>query len=122
MEASEGFGKKFRLLSHRDFQNLHNGSVFIKSGKVHAYFKRTSNDQDFCRLGLSIGKKIGNAVKRNLLKRIIREDFRKGPLKLLSMDLLVIVSKDINSLTHNDAKNRVREDFRTLTKKLMKSL
>ena len=34
------------------------------------------NNKDYCRLGIMIGKKSGNAVERNRIKRIIREVFR----------------------------------------------
>lgn len=53
------------------------------------------NGLGFCRLGLSVGKKLGNAVSRNLIKRRLRYIYfdllRRSPMK--SLDILVIVKR-----------------------------
>jgi len=45
-----------------------------------------------CRLGLVVSKRVGNAVRRNRAKRLIREAFRRSPgLWQPGIDLIVIV-------------------------------
>ncbi|MDY0389579.1 MAG: ribonuclease P protein component [Desulfobulbus oligotrophicus] len=35
-----------------------------------------ANDLEYSRLGISVSRKVGNAVRRNRIKRLIRETFR----------------------------------------------
>jgi len=42
------------------------------------------------RLGLAVSRKYGNAVRRNRLKRQLRECFRLSNVRYESMDVLVI--------------------------------
>ncbi len=51
------------------------------------------NDCGYCRLGVSVGKNVGNAVARNRVKRLIREAFRQNQEKLpAGHDYLVMMS------------------------------
>jgi len=66
------------------------------------------NDLPFHRLGITVSKKIGNAVARNRVKRRIREVFRREkPAHLPSMDLVV-----------NARKSAVQVEFAALREEL----
>ena len=69
------FGKALRLRSARQFTTvIHEGS-FASDDTLVLYVKR-SPEADSLRLGITIPKKVGNAVARNRWKRLIREAFR----------------------------------------------
>jgi ribonuclease P protein component len=64
----------------RDFKILFKkGNSFVTYGFVCYYFESKHGKN---RLGLVASKKVGNAVKRNRAKRVIREAFRIAQPKL----------------------------------------
>ena len=81
------FKKSFRLLNKNDFLNLRSESRFFVSDVLVFFVKPNLLKRD--RLGIAVTKKYGNAVKRNKIKRLIRESFRTENNNLLSVDILV---------------------------------
>lgn len=62
------------LNQNRDFRRVYGrGKSNVNPALVSYVIK---NRAGFCRIGITTGKKIGNAVKRNRAKRVIREAFR----------------------------------------------
>lgn len=55
------------------------------------------------RLGITVGKKAGDAVRRNRIKRLIREYFRLNKLRLSeSQDIVIMAKKNIPRLSYQD--------------------
>ncbi len=63
-----------RLSRGRDFLAARNGGVRVHVGPLQ--ISARPKDLGFARLGLSISRRVGNAVVRNTLKRRLREAFR----------------------------------------------
>lgn len=83
--------KKFRLLKNRDFQSTIGNKKAIQNRCYIFYFR--ANKLDHCRIGLSVGKKIGNAVVRNRIRRQIRPVIvNEFPFEE-SVDLVIIVKQ-----------------------------
>lgn len=60
---------------NRDFRTLyHRGKSQVGSGLV-SYVRK--NRLGYCRAGITTGKKVGGAVRRNRCRRIIREAYRQ---------------------------------------------
>lgn len=63
-----------RLCHALEFERVRSGKLRKNRGPVLA--SATPNDLGAPRLGLAIGKRVGNAVIRNSMKRRLREAFR----------------------------------------------
>jgi ribonuclease P protein component len=68
------------------------------------------NSEGTVRLGITVGKKVGNAVKRNRIKRLLREYFRLNRDAFRgSTDIVIIARKDISSLNYRDVSSELNE-------------
>jgi ribonuclease P protein component len=67
----------------------------IKSSDSFFTILATQNNLDHPRLGLAITKKnIKKAVNRNMIKRVVRENFRKQQQSLGNLDIVVIARRE----------------------------
>lgn len=92
------FPKDHRLLDSKDFSYLKSGSGVCNTPFLRFYFKDNRLQKPHSRLGLSVSKKVGNAVQRNLVKRVLRELFRQGDVPGFGKDVLVIASPRLKGL------------------------
>jgi ribonuclease P protein component len=80
------------LTRRRDFEVVFQEGVSSASRYVVMYSK--PNELIVSRFGLSVSKKVGNAVVRNRLKRLLREAMKKGLVGLaLHYDFVIIARR-----------------------------
>lgn len=96
--------KAYRIKKNEEFQDIiQNGKSFANRELV-IYYKEKPNQEHF-RVGISVGKKLGNAVKRNRVKRCIRESFRQLQETIVpEVDIIIIGRKSVVGLNCNEVK------------------
>jgi ribonuclease P protein component len=82
------------LNENKDFLMLYKKGRFTASKYVVIYVRQ--NGLPFNRLGITAGKKIGNAVCRNRAKRLIRLAYRESEINLpVGIDIVIVARKPI---------------------------
>ena len=87
-QPDQSFPKRHRLRSQNDFDLVYKQDYFAADDVLVIRGRR--NGLEFSRIGLSVSRRVGNAVVRNRWKRLIREGFRKQKADLpVGLDLVV---------------------------------
>ncbi|MGM9986873.1 MAG: ribonuclease P protein component [Bacillaceae bacterium] len=96
--------KLYRVKKNADFQ------VVFQEGKSDAnrqfvIYQYKKENQPYFRIGLSVSKKLGNAVTRNRIKRLIRQVFTelKDDIKI-GNDYVIIARKPCVELEYDEFK------------------
>ncbi len=84
------FPKTHRLSGKLQFQQVFDAKVKVVRGPLVAF--AVPNELSHPRLGISISRAVGTAVKRNRIKRLVRETFRLLQHDLpRSYDIVIVV-------------------------------
>lgn len=83
--------KLIPLCENRDFRRIYSRGKTIVTPQIVIYISKNRTRE--VRLGITTSKKIGNAVKRNRSRRIIREAFRIVAPKIKRGNDLIIVAR-----------------------------
>ena len=91
--------KSFRVKREKDFKAIFKDGTSFANRKFVVY--QLENQQNHFRVGLSVSKKLGNAVTRNQIKRRIRHILQsvKGSL-VEHVDFVVIARKGVETLEY----------------------
>ncbi|AFQ59964.1 Protein component of ribonuclease P (RNase P) [Bacillus subtilis QB928] len=114
MPASIGVShlkKRNRLKKNEDFQKVFKHGTSVANRQFVLYtLDQPENDE--LRVGLSVSKKIGNAVMRNRIKRLIRQAFLEEKERLKEKDYIIIARKPASQLTYEETKKSLQHLFR----------
>jgi ribonuclease P protein component len=95
---TETFSKNDRIRQRREYLQLSRSGRKVQNRYFIAIF--ASNRQGHPRLGITVSKKVGNAVQRNRMKRLAREYFRRNRSRLEgAWDINLIARKESAGLS-----------------------
>lgn len=98
--------KRQHLRSSLDFKRIYGEKR--RAGDAHLLLFAGRNDEGCARFGLSVSRKHGNAVRRNRIKRLLREAFRLSQHQLpAGIDLILIPRQNSNSSVDDYRKSLV---------------
>jgi ribonuclease P protein component len=102
--------KRGRLSRSAEFERVyrqgrsHGSRYFV----LHA-FPREARQAEGARLGVSVSRKVGGAVDRNRVKRLLREAFRVEAERLpLDLDVVIVARPDALELVEREGLTGVR--------------
>lgn len=89
------------MKNDKDYRRSYNKGKFCADAAVTAYF--LPNRLNFNRLGITTGKKIGNAVMRNRARRIIKAAYRLNETKFpIGFDIVFVARPAIDGKKSTD--------------------
>ena len=84
----QSFPRSCRLRSRREFVEVYDKGLRVGSSSFNVF--GLLNGLGYCRLGMAVSRKVGGAVQRNRVKRLLREAFRLHRARLEpAMDLVI---------------------------------
>ena len=93
--SDERFPRTYRLTARRQFLAVYDEGRRVSSTSFSLF--GLPNRAGTCRLGITVTRKIGTAVRRNRIKRRFREVFRRHRVELApDLDLVVNVHRSID--------------------------
>ncbi|MED4081031.1 ribonuclease P protein component [Halalkalibacterium halodurans] len=96
--------KEHRIKRSDEFSRVFNEG-FSVANRQFVIYVLPKEGQDFFRVGLSVSKKIGNAVTRNRVKRLIRTFFQEHEQAISGeRDYVIIARKPAVDMTYEQVK------------------
>lgn len=81
--------KTISIKENKDFKKLYYRGKSVVNEYIVVYYRQ--NPYSYCRLGITVSSKVGKAVVRNRVRRLIRESYRLMEDRVRkSMDIVVV--------------------------------
>ncbi|MBP2002358.1 ribonuclease P protein component [Paenibacillus shirakamiensis] len=104
--------KKLRLRNRADFGRVYRYGKSFANRQLVVYWS-VKHDIEHFRLGISVSKKIGNAVVRNRMRRLIKEIVRLHKAEIREhVDIIFIVRKGAITMEYKELEKSVLHALR----------
>ena len=111
--------KENRIKKNEEIAKIVLSKQKVKSDYFFIYYQKNEN---ITRVAVSVSKKIGNSVKRNHAKRIIRELVRPNLNKFKPANLVVVVKKDLFGVNFEKLTDEMFRCFELIEKRLFNQI
>ena len=89
--VDQGLEPRDRILKRKEFDHVMTYGRSVADRRLVVYTRE--NGLSRCRLGLVVGRKVGKAVRRNRIKRLLRTAFRLSRPQLPSGQDIVVIAR-----------------------------
>lgn len=105
---------KYTLKKNYEFKNVLSKGKCLKGKYVDIYIRRNKLEKNI--IGIAVSKKVGKAVVRNKIKRLIRENYRNEIKKYENIQTYNIVflwkkSNSYKDINYNNIKQDISKFF-----------
>jgi ribonuclease P protein component len=106
--------RRRRLSRSGEFERVYREGRSHASRHLVVYaFPRAEDDDAEPRLGVSVGRKLGGAVERNRMKRLLREAFWSSAEELRDgHDFVIVARPDAGELARQGGEQAIEEELR----------
>jgi len=114
--------KRRRLSRSAEFERVYRQGRSKANRYLVLYAFPRAHDEDGPRLGLSVGRRVGGAVERSRVKRVLREAFWEEAARLpVGSDYVVVARPEALPLAERDGTAGVRAALASLVDELGES-
>lgn len=119
-DAPQGPRRHARITRSGDFDAVYRRGRSTANRHLVVYaFARTEGDPGVARLGLSVSRKVGGAVQRNRVKRVLRERFAQlAPQLRPGVDVVVIARPGVAEYIEQRGSQALSDRLRELALKV----
>lgn len=118
--SGQSFPSSHRLLRPAAFRAVL--GVRCRSGDELFTVYARRNDTEQARLGITVSRKVSlRAVRRNRIKRLVRESFRHQALKIVGLDVVTIAGPKASVATNKDIIQSLEEHWNRVDSRCRKS-
>jgi len=113
------YGKALRLRRRLEYLSVQRGGSRRRGRYMTVIARKTVGPGAITRLGVTASRKVGNAVTRNRIKRLVREAFRQSREQIpTAMDLVVVATRAASGASYFDVRRELLSAARALGKRL----
>lgn len=98
------------IKENKDFRRLYYRGKSVANDYLVVYYRR--NNYPYCRLGLTVSAKVGKAVVRNRIRRLIRESYRLLEDRIaVNYDIVIVARSKAASACYTDISVALEKNF-----------
>ena len=114
------FPRRARLLRRADFERVYKQGRRHFASHMTVFYLRRAEGRGL-RVGFTVGRMLGGAVKRNRMKRRLREAVRlHGPADGAAVDVVINPKKSLLSAEFAELRNEIDQAFEAIEKSVDK--